>query len=159
MFLKLKCGHCLCCHPQVEVLFEPFASWLNYQLSPYAAELTQRDLVPTYAFPILYHPGGHVTAHRDVADNYYSLTHSVHSHPSTDDKLQSGLVFIDSPSNNVNMDDPETKAFRHQLKLNDGILYIGPELIHWREALKPGQTLAQVVFAFRPVSASACVSQ
>jgi len=86
--------------PQVELLFEPFAGWLNYQLSPYVAEITERDLIPTYAFPILYQPSGHVAAHRDVADNYYSLTYSVRSSMPHDD-LRSGLVFVDSPSNNV----------------------------------------------------------
>jgi len=57
------------------------------------------------------------------------------------------------------MDDPNTKAYRIQPKLNDGVLYIGPELIHWREPLPQGHTLAQIVFAYRPVSGMACVSQ
>lgn len=100
------------------MLYEPFGAWLNYQLTLLAAAISQRDVVPTYAFPIVYAPGGHIE-HRDVADNYYSLTYSAHgSMPGGD--IASGLVFVDSESNNINMDDPNTKVWRrHTLCVQD----------------------------------------
>jgi len=141
-----------------QVLYEPFATWLNFQLTPLAEAITERDVIPTYAFPILYTPGGHVAAHRDVHDNYYSLTLSVES-SLPDQQLRSGLVFVDTMTNTVDMEDPDTKAYRLEPGINQGVFYIGPELIHWREPVPPGHHLAQVVFAFRPVSDAACVSQ
>ena len=41
---------------------------------------------------------------------------------------------------------------------NDGVLYYGPEIVHWRTPL-PGAQLTQIVFAFREEDEAHCNNQ
>ena len=109
-------------------------------------------VAPTYPFPITYVPGGGIHPHLDVSDNELSLTYQV--------QLEGAagwpLTFLDPRGqelNNLNASTAKTVT----LGDNDGILYYGPDLVHWREP-RP-HTLTQIVFAFREEDEAHCNNQ
>ena len=145
-------------YERYEYTAEPFAAFVNYELSDLVEKIVGKSLVPTYAFPVLYESGGHINPHRDVKDNFYSLSYSVASEP-PGQQIGSALVFVDTPSNSISLDDPRTRVLNVPSEINRGTLYIGPEIVHWRTPLPVGVRLAQIIFAFRPIDQASCVSQ
>jgi hypothetical protein len=53
------------------------ANFANMQLTPYIAALVGYDLLPIYAFPVVYLQGGGIEPHRDVSENEISLSMQV----------------------------------------------------------------------------------
>jgi len=136
---------------------EPFSTLINYQLTELIAAITQRAVVPTYVFPVIYEAGGNINPHRDVQDNYFSVTYTAVA--SGGPSRSSSMVFVDTPSNDINLDNPDTRLANVPSELNMGTLYIGPEIVHWRTPVPDGIKIAQIIFGFRPVDPDACVSQ
>ena len=156
---------------------EPFSTLINYQLTELIAAITQRAVVPTYVFPVIYEAGGNINPvcapavlikpahailmrilqHRDVQDNYFSVTYTAVA--SGGPSRSSSMVFVDTPSNDINLDNPDTRLANVPSELNMGTLYIGPEIVHWRTPVPDGIKIAQIIFGFRPVDTDACVSQ
>ena len=109
-------------------------------------------VAPTYPFPITYVPGGGIHPHLDVSDNELSLTFQV--------KLEGApfwpLVFLDPRGQELsNLNASNAKVV--SLDNNDGILYYGPDIVHWREPMP--FTLTQIVFAFREEDEAHCNNQ
>ena len=42
---------------------------------------------------------------------------------------------------------------------NDGVLYYGSKLVHWRDKMHAPYTVMQMIFAWRRYNESGCVSQ
>ena len=66
------------------------------------------------------------------------------------------LTFLDPRGQELSSLDP-TNASVVGLRDNDGILYYGPDIVHWRTPMEA--TLTQIVFAFREVDPSHCNNQ
>ena len=136
-----------------EYLPEAISTYLNLALVPFASSMHGYVVAPTYPFPITYVKGGGIHPHLDVSDNELSLTFQV--------QLEGPhkawpLTFLDPRGQQLsalNADDAKQVV----LSDNDGILYYGPDIVHWRE---PQQSqLTQIVFAFREEDEAHCNNQ
>ena len=131
---------------------EVLSTYLNFALVPFASRMSGQSVAPTYPFPITYVPGGGIHPHLDVSDNELSLTFQV--------QLEGAevwpLTFLDPRGQELSSLDP-TNASVVGLRDNDGILYYGPDIVHWRSPMEA--TLTQIVFAFREVDPSHCNNQ
>jgi len=131
---------------------EVLSTYLNFALVPFASRMSGQRVAPTYPFPITYVPGGGIHPHLDVSDNELSLTFQVH----LEDAEVWPLTFLDPRGQELSSLDP-TNASIVGLRDNDGILYYGPDIVHWRSPMEA--TLTQIVFAFREVDPSHCNNQ
>ena len=137
-----------------EYLPEVVSTYLNLALVPFASAMAGMVVAPTYPFPITYIPGGSIHPHLDVSDNELSITFQVELH----DPPPQGwpLWFLDPRGQELsNLNASTAKSVR--LDNNDGILYYGPDIVHWRnpEPMK----LTQIVFAFREEDPAHCNNQ
>ena len=135
-----------------EYLPEVLSTYLNLALVPFASTMAQAVVAPTYPFPITYVPGGSIHPHLDVSDNELSLTFQVRLRGAS----QWPLVFLDPRGQELSALNAST-AKEVVLDDNDGILYYGPDIVHWRPALDA--TLTQIVFAFREEDEAHCNNQ
>ena len=146
-----------------ELLNEPIAEMLNVMLASLAAAVSGVPLVPSYAFPIRYPAGGFVEWHIDQKDNELSLSLQIEISPA-----EHGwpLYFVDynttvrpglPPPKTIALDawHVETAA-QLVARNNQGVLYKGQELVHYRPALPAGLELMQVVFAWRLPNEESC---
>jgi len=131
---------------------EVLSTYLNFALVPFASRMSGQDVSPTYPFPITYVPGGGIHPHLDVSDNELSLTYQVQ----LEDAETWPLTFLDPRGQELSSLDA-TNATHVDLEDNDGIMYYGPDIVHWREAMLA--TLTQIVFAFREADPSHCNNQ
>ena len=107
---------------------------------------------PTYPFPITYIPGGGIHPHLDVSDNELSLTFQV----GIEDADVWPIAFLDPRGQDLsNLDASGAKWV--DLEDNDGIIYYGPDIVHWRPNMDA--TLTMIVFAFREEDDSHCNNQ
>uniref|UniRef100_A0A7S0JK33 Uncharacterized protein n=1 Tax=Calcidiscus leptoporus TaxID=127549 RepID=A0A7S0JK33_9EUKA len=132
---------------------EVLSTYLNLALEPLASSISQTMVAPTYPFPITYIPGGGIHPHLDVSDNELSLTFQVQLEGSIS---QWPLVFLDPRGQELSNLNAST-AKHVVLKDNDGVLYYGPDIVHWRE--NQHSTLTQIVFAFREEDVTHCNNQ
>ena len=135
-----------------EYLPEILSTYLNLALVPFASKMTGTPVAPTYPFPITYVPGGQIHPHLDVTDNELSITYQVELEGAT----SWPLAFIDPRGQQLSALDAST-AKEVTLDNNGGVLYYGPDIVHWR----PPQlsTLTQIVFAFREEDPTHCNNQ
>ena len=136
-----------------EYLPEVLSTYLNIALVPFASKMSGSTVAPTYPFPITYRPGGGIHPHLDVSDNELSLTFQV--------QLEGGyrywpLTFLDPRGQELSALNAST-ATQALLEDNDGVLYYGPDVVHWRE--KQQSQLTQIVFAFREEDVTHCNNQ
>merc|ERR1711871_172653 len=124
----------------------PIGNFLNYKLTEMVAEITGENIVPTYAFPVHYISGGSIWPHKDVVDNEISLTFQAKLVPG-DRAWPLYIERLDKKVVGISMDD------------NDGILYRGTQLTHWRDTTVDGTEVTQLIFAWRAVNSSGCNSQ
>lgn len=125
----------------------PLANLINFQLCDAVARLTGEDVIPTYAFPVFYESGGNIWPHLDVIDNEVSLTMQL--------KLQP-----DGGSWPLLLEAPKTKELKGvSMHNNDGVLYRGTEVPHWRDKMGPDYKVMQLIFAWRAINATGCNSQ
>ena len=66
------------------------------------------------------------------------------------------LTFLDPRGQQLSALDA-TKSIEITLDDNDGIMYYGPDIVHWRSA--QWSTLTQIVFAFREEDEAHCNNQ
>ena len=109
-------------------------------------------MAPTYPFPITYIPGGGIHPHLDVSDNELSLTFQVELH----NARAWPLWFLDPRGQELSNLNAST-AKEVSLSDNDGILYYGPDIVHWRN--EAPFTLTQIVFAWREEDVAHCNNQ
>ena len=103
-------------------------------------------------FPITYIPGGGIHPHLDVSDNELSLTFQV----GIEDADVWPIAFLDPRGQDLsNLDASGAKWV--DLEDNDGIIYYGPYIVHWRPNMDA--TLTMIVFAFREEDDSHCNNQ
>ena len=115
--------------------------------------MSAATVAPTYPFPITYVPGGGIHPHLDVSDNELSLTYQVQLEGPLPEWP---LAFLDPRGQELSNLNAST-AKQVVLRDNDGILYYGPDIVHWRES-QPS-TLTQIVFAFREEDVTHCNNQ
>lgn len=137
-----------------EYLPEVVSTYLNMALVPFASAMSERRVAPTYPFPITYIPGGGIHPHLDVSDNELSLTYQVRLHSGPFSTWP--LVFLDPRGQQLSNLNAST-AKEVVLSDNDGILYYGPDIVHWRTPQQ--STLTQIVFAFREEDVAHCNNQ
>ena len=114
--------------------------------------------------PIVYPPGGFVEWHIDQKDNEVSLSLQVDIEPAG---ASWPLFFVDynysaspgvSPPAEINLN---AWHVEHAAELrfgasNEGVIYRGQELVHYRPPLPEGLRLMQVVFAWRVPNERSC---
>ena len=131
---------------------EVISSYLNLALVPFASRMSSSVVAPTYPFPITYIPGGGIHPHLDVSDNELSLTFQV----GIEDADVWPIAFLDPRGQDLsNLDASGAKWV--DLDDNDGIIYYGPDIVHWRPNMDA--TLTMIVFAFREEDDSHCNNQ
>ena len=131
---------------------EVISSYLNLALVPFASRMSSSVVAPTYPFPITYIPGGGIHPHLDVSDNELSLTFQV----GIEDADVWPIAFLDPRGQDLsNLDASGAKWV--DLEDNDGIIYYGPDIVHWRPNMDA--TLTMIVFAFREEDDSHCNNQ
>ena len=135
-----------------EYLPEVISTYLNFALVPFASAMAGMVVAPTYPFPITYIPGGSIHPHLDVSDNELSLTFQVELR----DARAWPLWFLDPRGQELSNLNAST-AKEVSLGDNDGILYYGPDIVHWRQ--QAPFTLTQIVFAFREEDTAHCNNQ
>ena len=129
------------------------STYLNLALVPFASAMSGTVVAPTYPFPITYVPGGSIHPHLDVSDNELSITYQVRLRGAYPDWP---LAFLDPRGQELsNLNASLTKQIA--LRDNDGILYYGPDIVHWRPP--QDSTLTQIVFAFREEDEAHCNNQ
>ena len=136
-----------------EYLPEILSTYLNFALVPFASKMSQSVVAPTYPFPITYVPGGSIHPHLDVSDNELSLTFQVELEG---DYPTWPLTFLDPRGQELSALDASS-AKQVSLANNDGVLYYGPDIVHWRGQQQ--STLTQIVFAFREEDETHCNNQ
>ena len=117
-------------------------------------------MIPTYAFPVYYVSGGHIWPHLDVAENEISLTMQLELTPSGErgkcacvcGSDVGGRKSVAGSCNDVVccvtlswraeaewpllLEDPGTKELKGvSMYDNDGVLYRGTEVVHWRDKM------------------------
>ena len=93
-----------------------------------------------------------IPARRHLRQEDQAVHHEVH----LEDAEVWPLTFLDPRGQELSSLDP-TNASVVGLRDNDGILYYGPDIVHWRTPMEA--TLTQIVFAFREVDPSHCNNQ
>ena len=146
-----------------ELLQEPFAEMLTIMLASLASRATGLPLVPSYAFPIVYPPGGGVEWHIDQKDNEISLSFQVEMVPS---KATWPLFFVDynftaspgvAPPSSISLNEWDLEhAATLRTVDNQGVIYRGQELVHYRPPLPEGHQLTQIVLAWRVPNELSC---
>lgn len=135
-----------------EYLPEVLSTYLNLALVPFASAMSGVLVAPTYPFPITYVPGGSIHPHLDVSDNELSLTFQIELH-----RAKAWPLWFLDPRGQELSNLNASLAKQVTLADNDGILYYGPDIVHWRQP-EP-YTLTQVVFAFREEDEAHCNNQ
>ena len=150
-------------YSRYELLHDPLSEMLNTVLSLGASRVARVPLVPSYAFPIRYPPGGNIEWHIDQKDNEVSLSVQIEITPSG---ASWPLLFIDynysalpgvAPPKEIEISEWNLQNAVHvRAQNNEGVLYRGQELVHYRPPLPAGHELMQVVFAWRIPNEVAC---
>ena len=109
--------------------------------------ITKLNQVPTYAFPVYYVSGGHIWPHLDVAENEISLTMQLELTPEHGE----WPLLLEAP------DTKELKGI--SMRNNDGVLYRGTEVLHWRDKMPDEYQVMQLIFAWRAVNRDGCNAQ
>lgn len=129
------------------------STYLNIALVPFASEMSGALVAPTYPFPITYIEGGGIHPHLDVSDNELSLTFQVELHGPYKGWP---LVFLDPRGQELSALNA-TDAIEVTLSNNEGVMYYGPDIVHWRNPQM--SKLTQIVFAWRQEDLSHCNNQ
>lgn len=159
---------------RVELWGEPLADILNHALTPLveaASALGAGSLVPTYPWPVHYGRDGRIDIHLDQSDNELSLSYQVRVFRRRSQQQQHGAVqwplyFVDTglqlgpgedgPGELPLQADVVQRAPPVALRNNDGVLYRGRDVAHWRPPQATGVELYQLVFAWRRIDDRAC---
>lgn len=159
---------------RVELWGEPLADILNHALTPLveaASALAAGSLVPTYPWPVHYGRDGRIDIHLDQSDNELSLSYQVRAFRRRSQRQQQGAVqwplyFVDTglqlrpgedgPGELPLQADVVQRAPPVALRNNDGVLYRGRDVAHWRPPQSTGVELYQLVFAWRRIDDRAC---
>mmetsp|Transcript_10867 Transcript_10867/g.19892 ORF Transcript_10867/g.19892 Transcript_10867/m.19892 type:complete len:502 (+) Transcript_10867:168-1673(+) len=134
---------------------EKLSVFVNMKLAALASKMAGIPTLPTYAFSILYYPGGLIKPHTDRHQNEISLS------------LNLGLQPLNAREGNPQAWPlymvPRNKTEEHSvgitMKVNEGVMYRGPKHVHYRKPLQDGLTSMQIIFGFRHVHRSHCNSQ
>ena len=125
----------------------PLANLVNLMLTDLVSALTNQSLVPTYAFPVYYVSGGHIWPHLDVAENEVSLTMQLDLTPREGEWP-------------LLLEHPATKELKGiSMRNNDGVLYRGTEVVHWRDKMPDEYQVMQLILAWRAVNRNGCNAQ
>ena len=137
-----------------EFLPELVSTYLNVALTPMVSALVGRQVAPTYPFPIFYEPGGSIHPHVDVSDNEVSLSYQAEFLGKSDGGWP--LWFLDAEGQSLEGLEA-SRSSSVVLRDNEGVLYFGPRVVHWREPRS--YRLSQLVFAWRTFNVSHCAGQ
>lgn len=111
--------------PLIEVLL---------QASKEAVEdATGKELIPTYSYSRIYQPGEKLTPHTDRPSCEVSVTVNVAT------KGEFSPIYTQYGQN-----DPE----KHVLNPGDAVVYMGCDVMHWRQTLKDGQLNVQFMLHY-----------
>eukprot|EP00924_Labyrinthula_sp_SR-Ha-C_P010065 snap_masked-scaffold_40-processed-gene-0.50-mRNA-1 protein AED:1.00 eAED:1.00 QI:0/0/0/0/1/1/2/0/424 len=158
---------------RLEVFGDPVSELFNHMLSKQLRRIAGK-LIPTYAFPVMYLENGYIHPHVDQSDNEISLSyelwkdeHRCNREPWTLTAIHPKFINEKHSSENgmsefkLNQTALEN-AFTVRFKGNDGILYKGKEVIHFREPHKASKLnchVIQIVFAWRKPGRNKCIGE
>jgi hypothetical protein len=118
---------------------------------------------------VRYEEGGGIWPHTDVADNEITLTLQLEVLIPLRKLLSSSAHFC-SPDN-LSQLTPAGGSWPLHVRLNngtsaavhmddnDGVLYYGSKLVHWRDRMPSPHTVMQMIFAWRRYNEDGCVAQ
>jgi len=140
------------------------ADFLNHALAPAVGEIVGAPVVPTYPWPVEYVERGKIDIHVDQVDNEISLSYSVDD---AGDGHEWPLYFMDTNrtlgpgEEGPDVIDVDVWSYENAAKVllgnNDGVIYRGRDLLHWRGEGRGNDRLRQLVFAWRRVDERACL--
>jgi hypothetical protein len=108
---------------------EALASFLHPQLTPLVSHLAGEPVKPSYAYFASYRPGSVLVPHTDREQCEYATSLLIDYVPEPDGPCGWPL-FVENPGS--------PGIFAADLAMGDMLLYRGPEVVHWREALLEG---------------------
>lgn len=112
------------------------AYFFQQQLTSVISEIAGEKVKPSFSFFASYGPGSDLEAHRDRAQCHYALTVMLdHNQP---DDLSTWPIYVQPPG--------EPEAIPIRLKLGDGLLYFGEEVLHYRPPLMDGHSTHWFLF-------------
>jgi len=151
-----------------EVLGDPIVEMVNVALIPFVERIMDMvgKLSPTYSFPIEYLQNGHIDPHIDQKDNEISLSFQLQ----LEGALRWPLHFIDPdidviPGRESPAEISITRKMLEdapsiEMRNNDGILYRGRELVHFRKQNPSSEVnLRQLIFAWRKSHPLHCIGE
>ena len=135
-------------------------------LAPLATCLTGRQVVPTYPLPVSYRQhGSGIGPHTDQPENEISLSYQLSLSPAS---AQWPLHLADAEPNPIPPGEPSLEVtwvrpkdmaanISVHLQDNDGVIYHGRDLVHWREPRPEGTDgVQQLIFSWRSVQRQTC---
>lgn len=96
-------------------------------------DATGKELIPTYSYSRIYQPGEQLSPHTDRPACEISVTVNVAT------KGEFSPIYTQYGQN-----DPE----KHVLSPGDAVIYLGCDVMHWRQPLKDGQFNAQFMLHY-----------
>jgi hypothetical protein len=150
-----------------ELWVEPIAEALNHALVGLSECYMSRPMLPTYPWPVSYaQDGAQIEPHTDRPENEVSLTYQLAITPAhaawplkyaRADHLENGPLQPGEPSRPevwASLENPTTISLHD----NDGIVYHGRDMVHWRDP-KPADVdgIQQLIFSWRAPQSRTCL--
>jgi hypothetical protein len=123
---------------------EPLARFFHRRLAGLVSEVAGEPVRPSYVFFASYRAGAEVPPHRDRAQCAFTVSLLVDHTPEPCGPSPWPLWLDADPA------DPAGRAVA--LGLGDGLLFLGIELRHWREALPDGHASTSLLFHYVPAA-------
>lgn len=112
---------------------DPFGETLLASLQPKIEEVCGKELLPTYSFFRVYQPGEELPVHTDRPSCEISVTLNIAS---------VGEI------NKIWMEKGTNEPSFYTLAAGDAVAYKGCEIRHWREPIKEGQLVVQLMLHY-----------
>jgi len=146
---------------------EELSLYIGTRLLPAISFITGETLSNTYTCSIAYSKGGDLKPHIDREQNALSLSLNLGLSPP--DSPDWPLYVSPASLHNVSEANSVVEGWDSNphlvnntpvyLRPNDGLLYRGPRIVHYRYPLQVAENSMQVIFGFRKIDAGHCNSQ
>jgi hypothetical protein len=106
------------------------------QLTDVISEIVREKVQPTFSYFACYHPGSELKVHRDRKQCYYAMSVFLDHHLADD--LASWPIYLQPPG--------ASEAVPISVRLGDGLLYFGEQVLHYRPPLTDGHSTHWFLF-------------
>lgn len=124
---------------------DPISALVQQQLCEHVQKVVGTPIVPTYTIGLHYIKGGFIKPHIDRRQNEISMSICIGAEPG---EVTWPLYAVENGAEIYDI-----------LQPNDGFLYRGNEISHYRKPLPEGQTVTQLIVGFRTINKKHCNCQ